>query len=106
VDVGANIGLYTAIAAETVGPQRTVIAVELRGATRAHAARPCVEQFKNVEGGPGGGQRHDRAGQLFSTRENKADHRIFDRESSRAVGQWMFIGGRLLAKLAVRRVDA
>jgi FkbM family methyltransferase len=107
VDIGANIGLYTAIAAKAVGPAGRVIAVEPES-RNAQLMRQtlALNQFKNVEVVQAAVSDTTGPGQLFLNEENKADHRIFDRESSRAVMPVdVYRLDDLLAKLAVRRVD-
>jgi len=107
VDVGANIGLYTAIAAGTVGPSGRVIAVEPES-RNAQLMRQtlALNQFKNVEVVQAAVSDRTGPGQLFLNEENKADHRIFDRESRRAVVPVDFYRlDDLLAELAVTRMD-
>ena len=107
VDVGANIGLYTAIAAESVGPAGRVIAVEPEG-RNCRLIRQTLElnRFKNVEVVQVALSDRTGPGQLFLNEENKADHRIFDRESSRTVVPVDFYRlDDLLVRLAVARVD-
>src|SRR2546425_2859533 len=107
VDVGANIGLYTAIAAGRVGPAGRVIAVEPEGRNcRLIHQTLELNRFTNVEVVQAAVSDRTGPGQLFLNEENKADHRIFDRGSRRAVVPVDFHRlDDLLAKLAVKRTD-
>lgn len=106
-DVGANIGLYAAIAARSVGPVGRVIAVEPEGRNCRFIHQTLeLNHFKNVEVVQAAVSDTTGPGQLFLNEENKADHRIFDRKSSRsAVPVDFYRLDDLLDKLAVKRVD-
>ena len=84
VDVGANIGLYTAIAGRIVGPRGRVVAVEPEavncGFIRETAALNGLDHVVVVEAAAS-----DAAGRgaLFLNELNKADHRIYDRSGDR-----------------------
>ena len=79
VDVGANIGLYTAIGAAVVGPAGMVVAVEpgaencafIRKTIKRNAFS-CVSVVQKAAG--------ERCGPaaLFLCETNKADHRVYD----------------------------
>jgi FkbM family methyltransferase len=77
-DVGANIGLYTAIAARRVAPGGSVVAVEPDG-TNCDFIRRTVELngFSNVRVFRKAVGEHTGAAQLFLCPDNKADHRVF-----------------------------
>lgn len=84
VDVGANIGYYTLVAAQRVGPHGKVIAYEpdkdnfallqanvaLNGLSQVQVF-PCALSDKNA------------AGQLFLSDNNFGDHRLYDANDSR-----------------------
>lgn len=84
VDVGANIGLYSALAARLVGHSGKVFAIE-PDATNCSFIEQTVRrnQFTNVTivqkaAGDKCGQSH-----LYLCDTNKADHRIYDRTGTR-----------------------
>jgi FkbM family methyltransferase len=107
VDVGANIGLYTALAASTVGPAGRVIAVEpeRRNADLIRETL-ALNHFTNVDVIQAAISDTTGAGQLFLNEENKADHRIFDRAASRAAVPVEFYRlDDLLTRMTVGRVD-
>ena len=107
VDVGANIGLYTAIMGKAVGPTGRVIAIEpeVRNSgfirrtlelNRLANAKVFQVALSNVTG----------PGLLFLNEENKADHRIFAKGSKRdSVPVDCYRLDDLLAGEKIERVD-
>jgi FkbM family methyltransferase len=85
LDVGANIGLYTALAARIVGPSGRVIAVEPSSSNCAVIKETVrLNAFSNVTIFEGAAS--DEAGRaaLFLCDDNPADHRLHDRSGKRA----------------------
>jgi FkbM family methyltransferase len=85
LDVGANIGLYTALAARVVGPSGRVIAVEPSGSNCAVIKETVrLNAFNNVTIFEGAAS--DGAGRtaLYLCDDNPADHRLHDRTGQRA----------------------
>jgi FkbM family methyltransferase len=85
LDVGANIGLYTALAARIVGPSGRVIAVEPSSSNCAVIKETVrLNAFSNVIIFEGAAS--DEAGRaaLFQCDDNPADHRLHDRTGKRA----------------------
>jgi FkbM family methyltransferase len=84
LDVGANIGLYAAVAAKRVGPGGKVFAIEperrnceLVQATIARNGFTNVTVIQAAAGDSTG------AGSLFICADNKADHRTYDSADGR-----------------------
>src|SRR5579885_487779 len=79
VDIGANIGLYTAIAAARVGKSGKVVAIEPHPESYAclqkMIQRNAFTQVASFNVAAGDGRR---SVALFITDENKADSRIYD----------------------------
>ncbi len=84
VDIGANIGLYTAVAAQRVGPNGRVVAIE-PGPENCAFIRQTVKRnaFSNVTVlQKAAGARAENAF-LYLCATNKADHRIYDQAYDR-----------------------
>lgn len=77
-DVGANIGLYTAIAAQRVGPGGTVIAIEPDANNcRFIAQTVALNDFNNVRVLQQAVGNRTGEAQLHLCPDNKADHRVY-----------------------------
>jgi FkbM family methyltransferase len=85
VDVGANIGLYTAVAARGVGPAGAVLAIEPES-RNCELIRQTVDLngFRNVRVYQGALADRTGRGRLFLCTDNKADHRIYASRERRA----------------------
>ncbi len=79
MDIGANIGLYSVVAAGTVGEKGRVLSVEPSPENVAIFRRSLeVNGFKNVEVVPGAIGEEDGTAVLFLNDLNKADHRLYN----------------------------
>lgn len=107
VDVGANIGLYTALAARGVGPNGRVVAVEPESHNCEFIRKTLARnQFTNVEVVQAGIGDQTGMAHLYINLENRADHRIFDKQATRsAVDVQLYRLDDLLAKLGITHVD-
>jgi FkbM family methyltransferase len=109
VDVGANIGLFTAVAAAGVGDGGRVLAVEPE-ARNCGFVRRTVERngFTNVTVVQAAVSDRSGRGELFLNEENKADHRIYARgarDPRAAVEVELVALDDLLAAQGLPRVD-
>ncbi len=83
-DVGANIGLYTALAASRIGAEGRVVSVEPESTNcdfiRRTVARNGFQTVRVYQGAAG-----SECGEikLFLCESNKADHRVYDRTGKR-----------------------
>jgi FkbM family methyltransferase len=79
VDVGANIGYFTIIAASLVGEQGQVYAFEPDPENYRLLQENCAHNFSqsNVHAVCGGLSSRDCAGQLFLSEDNLGDHQIY-----------------------------
>ncbi len=107
VDIGANIGLYTAIAAARVGKSGKVVAIEPHPESYAclqkMIQRNAFTQVASFNVAAGDGRR---SVALFITDENKADSRIYDHTGQRAkVLTKMVDLDHLLAENGIHHVD-
>jgi FkbM family methyltransferase len=85
LDVGANIGLYTALAARIVGPSGRVIAVEPSSSNCALIKETVrLNAFGNVIVFEGAASDDAGRAALFLCDDNPADHRLHDRTGKRA----------------------
>jgi FkbM family methyltransferase len=107
LDVGANIGLYSAIAARSVGGNGKVIALEPDSANCSFIARTKARNDLTnliiVEKAAG-----ERCGDafLYLCETNKADHRIYDVDHSRAkVPVKMATIDSVVSELGIPRID-
>lgn len=85
IDIGANIGLYTIIAANTVGPDGLVVAIEPEARNCKFVERSLLlNQFNNalVFQKAVGNANHWIS--LFLCEDNMADHRVYDPAGIRA----------------------
>lgn len=107
VDVGANIGLYTALAARAVGSEGKVLAIEPEAMNCQFLLKSVtLNGFQNVFLMQAAVSNHTGQGTLFINLENRADHRIFDRQAARAtVPVQMYRLDDLLAEKGLSRVD-
>ena len=109
VDVGANIGLFSAVAAAAVGPAGRVMAVEPDVDNCAFLRRTLERNgLKNVDVQQLALSDADGEGQLFLCPDNKADHRIFEagaRTPRRGVPIRLAALDTLLARECFPRVD-
>lgn len=79
VDVGANIGLYTALAARAVGPAGRVIALEPEPETFGFLMQTiAANAFTNVEPHQLAASAAPGAARLFRNPDNRGDSRLYD----------------------------
>jgi FkbM family methyltransferase len=79
LDLGANIGLYSAIAAQRVGPQGRVIAVEPSADNCSFIKKTAQRNsFTNLSVVQKAAGARVESGFLYLCSTNKADHRIYD----------------------------
>jgi FkbM family methyltransferase len=85
LDVGANIGLYTAVSAKAIGPGGRIIAIEPeRRNCELVRETILVNGFTNVTVVQAAISDATGKGSLFLCNDNKADHRIFDSADGRS----------------------
>jgi FkbM family methyltransferase len=79
VDVGANIGYFTIIAASLVGEQGQVYAFEPDPENFRLLQKNCAHNFSqpNVHAVRGGLSSQDCAGQLYLSEDNLGDHQVY-----------------------------
>jgi FkbM family methyltransferase len=84
LDIGANIGLYSAVAAQRIGPTGRVIAVE-PGAENCSFIKRTAERnsFNNIELIQKAAGARSESAFLYLCSTNKADHRIYDQSHER-----------------------
>ena len=107
VDIGANIGLYTAVASARVGKAGKVIAIdphpESYACLQKTIERNGLTQVTSFNVAVGDGKR---SVELFVTDENKADSRIYDDAGRREkIPTKMIDLDHLLAENAIHHVD-
>jgi FkbM family methyltransferase len=79
VDVGANVGLYTAIAGLAVGPGGHVVAVEPDPESLGYLARTiAANRLTNVTVLPAAASRAGGSGRLFTSSHNRGDNRMYE----------------------------
>ncbi len=107
LDVGANIGLYSAIASRAVGRDGTVVAVE-----PDEVNCRFIERTRNVNDAENLHVIHAAAGDrdgsttLYLNRENVADHRIYDADGKRhGVPVRLLTIDALVSEMGLLRVD-
>jgi len=84
LDIGANIGLYSAVSAGAVGPAGTVFAIEPDRCNCDFLRRTIgLNGFTNVHITQAAASDSTCPGRLFLSSDNKADHRIFDSADGR-----------------------
>jgi FkbM family methyltransferase len=107
VDIGANVGLYTAIAAARVGKEGTVIAIEPHPESYQYLEKTVVgnsltqvRSFKLAAGDS------DKTIALFLTADNKADSRIYNDTGQRQkIFTQMLDLDSLLSDIGIGKVD-
>lgn len=107
LDVGANVGLYTGIAASQIGSNGVVIAVEPHPESFKYLNIMCERNhFANVRAFNVAAGDSCRKIALFLTDENKADSRIYDATGTRAhIETQMVVLDDLLQEQKVDRLD-
>jgi FkbM family methyltransferase len=107
LDVGANIGLYSAVAARLVGPTGRVIAVEPDHTNCSFLARTVeINGFKNVSIIQKAAGDACKESYLYLCETNKADHRTHDPTQQRKrVPVSITTIDALLGELGIERVD-
>ncbi len=107
LDVGANIGLYSAVACRAVGTTGTVIAVEPDATNCGFIERTRgVNGFGHLRVVHAAASERDGSGTLYLNRENLADHRIYDADGKRAgVPVRLLTIDALVGELQLPRVD-
>jgi FkbM family methyltransferase len=114
IDIGANVGVYTALAMHCAGPNGKVVAIEPHAESRqflaktidANAerllshARPHVFDCAAAD--------HDGIGRLFLNPDNKADNRLYRSDATRNIQsspvQFRTVDG-MLAELGIEKID-
>ena len=107
IDVGANIGYFTILAAHRVGPAGQVLAFEpdprncqlLRCSVEANQQQACVELVEAALSTTSG------EGSLFLSENNLGDHQIFRAEGSRASCRIRLVEGAPFLESRVQRID-
>ena len=107
LDIGANIGVYSAIAASRAGASGRVIAVEPSDANCAFIRRTKeLNNFAQLTVLTRAAAERSGPGKLFLNEENKADHRTFDADGSRSAVAVEFVTvDDLVSELGLERVD-
>lgn len=84
LDIGANIGLYSMIAAKGAGPSGRVVAVEPEAGNCAFVERSRkLNGFENISIINKAASDHEGTLNLYLCEENKADHRVYDNSGDR-----------------------
>ena len=84
VDVGANIGYYSVLAAAAVGESGQVFAFEPEPANFSILkTKLAINGFEQVQAVNAGLAANDHAGKLYLSGDNWGDHQIFDRGETR-----------------------
>lgn len=84
IDLGANVGLYTALAADIVGSSGTVFAFEPDKDNFGFLEKTVAKNgFSNTECYQIAISDHNGTGVLFHSEENLGDHRIYDSNDGR-----------------------
>lgn len=107
VDIGANVGLYTAIAAAKVGPRGTIVAIEPHPESYRHLSMTVAEnQLQTVRAFQVAAGNSKQLIPLFVTEDNKADSRIYDSTGRRENTPVQMVEvDSLLKEIGIRRVD-
>src|SRR5262249_28284808 len=83
LDIGANVGLYSAIACHAVGVEGRVIAFEPDPESFGYLEATIRENgCRNVTLFPLAAARHDGAARLFTSSSNRGDNRLYNNELS------------------------
>jgi len=107
LDVGANVGYYTALGMRALGPAGKVIALEpdpesfsfLQQTVQANSGAPvlCINKAAGRESG---------TGTLFTSTENRGDNRMYSNQLADSSCAVEIVSiDELLAELGVRQVD-
>lgn len=107
LDVGANIGVYSAIAARLVGAEGRVVAIEPSDANCTFIRRTSdLNRFGQLTVLQRGAAERSGQGTLFLNEENKADHRTFDADGKRTgVPVQLAALDDVVVELGIDRVD-
>ncbi len=107
VDIGANVGCYTALAAHSVGPSGAVIAFEPDPENFSFlTATVTLNNFKNVTLAACAASDRVGEGTLFLSEDNKGDHQIYDSgEQRRARTIQLTTLDAFLRERGIARVD-
>lgn len=107
LDIGANVGLYTGIAASQVGRDGLVIAIEPHPESFKYLVLMCERNgFQNVRPFNVAAGDTNKTIELFLTDENKADSRIYDATGKRKrIPTQMVVIDDLLREQQIERVD-
>jgi FkbM family methyltransferase len=106
VDVGANIGYYTLLAAQCVGQQGKVIAYEPDPANFALLEQNVVlNKLHNVQVFPFALFDKNAAGKLFLSADNFGDHRIYDSTATRHSHEITLVHGGEHLSTKTNRID-
>ena len=84
LDIGANIGLYSALAAKYVGDKGKVISIE-PDETNCDFIRKTasINRFSNIDIFQSAAGDYDGEAKLYLNKLNKADHRLYDNAAER-----------------------
>jgi FkbM family methyltransferase len=107
LDIGANIGLYTGIAASRVGPEGLVLSIEPHPEAFSFLNQTCqLNHFTNVRTFNVAAGDSYREVSLFVTDDNKGDSRIFDANGTRShIKTQMVPLDSLLREQKIEQVD-
>ncbi len=85
LDIGANIGLYSALAAKFVGSKGKVIAIEPDVVNCSYIKKTIdLNRFTNIDIFQVAAGDYDGEAKLYLNNLNKADHRLYDNKAERS----------------------